>query len=64
MKNTQFTPLTQQEMTTVNGGGLLDGVVGSVVSLVSGLPIVGGLLGGLLTTVQGLVSSLLGNLPL
>ena len=69
MKNGQFTPLTQQEMITVNGGGLLDGLpvgglLGTVNSLVSGLPIVGGLLSGVLTTVTNLVTSLLGGLNL
>ena len=46
------------------GGGLLDGLVGGLSGLVSGLPVVGGLLSGLLNTVTGLVSSLLGGLNL
>ena len=64
MNNTQFTQLSEQEMMTVNGGGLLDGLVGSLSGVVSGLPVVGGLLSGLLNTVTGLVSSLLGGLNL
>jgi hypothetical protein len=69
MKNAQFTPLTQQEMITVNGGGLLDslpigGLLGTVTNLVGSLPIVGGLLSGVLTTVTNLVTSLLGGLNL
>jgi hypothetical protein len=64
MKNAQFTPLTQQEMVAINGGGLLDGLLGTVTNLVGGLPIVGGLLSGVLTTVTNLVTSLLGGLNL
>lgn len=74
MKNTKFTPLSEQEMITVNGGGPLDGIpvvggllgglLSSVTGLVTGLPVVGGLLGGVLTTVQGLLGSLLGGLNL
>jgi hypothetical protein len=64
MNNTQFTPLTENEMITVNGGGLLDGLVTGVSGLVGGLPVVGGLLSSLLNTVTGLASSLLGGLNL
>lgn len=55
MKMNQFTPLTEKEMMTVNGGGILDGI-----------PIVGGLLGSVVNLVQGILSSLgLGiNLPI
>lgn len=47
MKNNQFSPLTEQEMVNVNGGGLLDG-----------LPIVGPLLASILDTVKQLLASL------
>lgn len=46
--------LNKVEIEAVSGGaGLLDSVIG----LISGLPLVGGLLGGLLNTVGGLVKS-------
>lgn len=48
--------LSKVEIEAVSGGGLLDSVVG----LVSGLPLVGGLLGGLLSTVGGLLNSITG----
>jgi bacteriocin-like protein len=53
MKYTQFTPLTEQEMMQVNGGGILDSV-----------PLVGPLLSPVLGIVQQLLASLgLPNLP-
>lgn len=70
MTNTQFTPLSEQEMQTVNGGGLLDnipvvgGLVGGLLGNVGNIPVVGGLLSNLLNTVTGLVNSLLGGLNL
>ncbi|NML20654.1 hypothetical protein HHL16_07200 [Pseudoflavitalea sp. G-6-1-2] len=61
MKNmNQFTPLTEKEALEINGGGPLDGILGTITAIVSGLPIVGPILG----TVINLVKGLLGNLPL
>lgn len=61
MKNcNQFTPLTEKEALEINGGGALDGILGTLTSLVGSLPIVGPILG----TVLNLVKGLLGNLPL
>lgn len=59
MKNNQFSPLTEQEMMEMNGGGLVDTLTG----LVGGLPIVGPLLSPILNTVTQLLASLGLNLP-
>ena len=70
MKNTQFTPLSKQEMLDVNGGGVLDnvpvvgGLLGGLLGNVGNIPVVGGLLSNLLNTVSGLLNSLLGGLNL
>ena len=59
MKSNQFSPLTENEMMNVNGGGLVDTVGG----LLGGLPIVGPLLTPILNTVTQLLASLGLNLP-
>jgi bacteriocin-like protein len=52
MKNNQFSPLTEKEMMSINGGGIFDGI-----------PILGPLLGSLINIVKGLLASLGLNLP-
>ncbi|MDF2187536.1 bacteriocin [Paraflavitalea sp. CAU 1676] len=47
MKNNQFSPLTEQEMMNINGGGPFDGI-----------PILGPLLETVLNTVKQLLASL------
>lgn len=61
MKNNQFSPMTEKEMMAVNGGGLVDGLIGTLTGVVGGLPLVGPLLTPILNTVKQLLASL--NLP-
>lgn len=57
MKNNQFSPMTEKEMTEVNGGGL-------VTDLLGGIPLVGPILSSLLSPVIALLNSLGLPLPL
>ncbi len=60
MKNySQFTPLTEKEAAQINGGGVLDGLLGTLQGVIGNLPIVGPLASTLLNLIKGLLGSTL-----
>lgn len=59
--NNQFIPLTEKEAVEINGGGLLDGLVGTVQGITGNLPVVGPLINTVLNLVKQLTGGL--NLP-
>ncbi len=60
--NVDAIAMTGAEMAGTQGQLLGIGLLDPIVALLSGLPLVGGIVGGLLTTVDSLLSGLLGGL--
>lgn len=56
--NNQFIPLTEKEASEINGGGLLDGVLGAVQGVAGNLPIVGPILNGVVNLIKQLTGSI------
>lgn len=59
--NNQFIPLTEKEAVEINGGGLLDGALGTLQGIIGNLPIVGPIVNTVLDLVKQLTGGL--NLP-